>query len=223
MKNCHHLEESTILRYASGDLDHAFSVVVASHVAMCDQCREAVRIAEEIGGHVLDEIESAEMYAGAFERLMDKLCDAPKGEQDAARMIKQKPRDLDSVVPMPLRRFIGSSLDDVAWKRVAPGVLKHDILAADETSSPLYMLKIAAGKTVPEHGHGGAEMTLILSGAYRDDLGRFAAGDIADLDENLEHQPKVEPDAPCICLVATEGPTLFKGFFSRLLQPLVGI
>ncbi len=85
------------------------------------------------------------------------------------------------------------------------------------------MLHIAPGKALPEHGHGGTEMTLVLSGAYRDELGRFGPGDVADLDEHVEHQPKVEQDAPCICLVATETPTRFKGIFSRILQPLVGI
>ncbi len=66
-------------------------------------------------------------------------------------------------------------------------------------------------------------MTLVLSGAYRDAMGRFGCGDIADLDEHIEHQPRVEPGEPCICIVATEAPTRFKGFFSRLLQPLVRI
>lgn len=65
-------------------------------------------------------------------------------------------------------------------------------------------------------------MTLVLSGAYRDAMGRFGCGDIADLDEHIEHQPRVEPGEPCICIVATEAPTRFKGFFSRLLQPWCG-
>jgi len=64
---------------------------------------------------------------------------------------------------------------------------------------------------------------LILSGSYTDVFGTFRRGDIADLDEHVEHQPIVDGDLPCICLVATEAPTRFKGFFSRLLQPLTGI
>ena len=38
----------------------------------------------------------------------------------------------------------------------------------------------------------GQEMTLILRGAYRDQIGRFAPGDVADLDEGIEHQPVIE-------------------------------
>ena len=216
----HHLDDATLLRYASGDLDEAFSVVVAAHLAMCDTCRHAARTAEELGGQLLAQGETAQLQAGSFERLMQKLDDtnATALEPQATRIIEQQ-----GDVPAPLRRFIGPHLDAIRWKTIAPGVRKHTISPPSQTGSSLYMLHIAPGMAVPEHGHGGGEMTLVLSGTYRDALGRFGPGDIADLDEHVEHQPKVEPGAPCICLVATEAPTRFKGFFSRLLQPLAGI
>lgn len=218
MRVHHHLDEATLLRYASGDLDEAFSVIVASHLAMCDTCREAVRVAERVGGHLLEESETSALTAGAFERLMARIDVA--GTPISA---PERPRAPGGNVPVPLQRFVGRSLDDVSWKTIAPGVQQHSITLAEGQASSLYLLNIAPGKAVPEHGHGGAEMTLVLSGAYRDALGRFGPGDVADLDEHIEHQPKVEEGEPCICLVATEAPTKFKGFFSRLLQPLVGI
>ena len=218
MSVSHHLDDATLLRYASGDLDEAFAVVVASHIAMCGRCRQAVRMAEEIGGHLLERNEPAELSVGAVDRVMRML----DGAGETIRRTEPLPAG-DSDVPLPLRRFIGPALEEVGWRFVAPGVRKHTIRLPSENASSLYMLKIAAGTAVPEHGHGGEEMTLILSGAYRDELGRFGPGDVADLDEHVEHQPQVEPGAPCICLVATEAPTRFKGFFSRLLQPLVGI
>ncbi|WP_319773501.1 ChrR family anti-sigma-E factor [Breoghania sp.] len=212
----HHIDESTLLRYASGDLDEAFSVIVAAHLAMCEDCRKALRLANDIGGSLLDREEPAPLADNALERIMS-------GIDTAGARIEQRTadRDADADVPVPLRRFIGNRLDEISWKRVAPGVRRH-MIEIDAPSS-LYLLHIGPGKAVPEHGHGGAEMTLILSGAYRDQLGRFGPGDIADLDEHIEHQPRVEPGAPCICVVATEEPTRFKGVFSRLLQPIVGI
>ncbi|WP_118133014.1 ChrR family anti-sigma-E factor [Oceanicella sp. SM1341] len=213
MNVLHHLDDATILRYASGDLDEAFAVVVASHLAMCPACRRAVRLAEELGGSLLEDTEETALAPRALEQVLARL-DTPA---PAPRLAEAEPGD----VPQPLRRYIGPRLDDVPWKTVAPGIRRHRIRTG--SASPLYMLHIGPGKAVPEHGHGGAEMTLILSGAYSDALGRFGPGDIADLDEHVEHQPRVEPGAPCICLVATERPTRFKGLVSRLLQPLVGI
>ena len=220
----HHLDDATMLRYASGDLDEAFCVVAASHIAMCAECRRAARMAEEVGGHLLEEADGSDLAIGAFDRMMQRLdsgTDEPQSALASQRVAADDPTN--SVIPAPLRRFVGSSLDDISWRFVAPGVRKHTIALSSQSKSALYMLHIAPGKAVPEHGHGGEEMTLILSGAYNDALGRFGRGDIADLDEDIEHQPQVEPGAPCICLVATEAPTRFKDFISRLFQPLVGI
>ena len=187
---------------------------------MCETCRKAVRAAEEIGGHLLDGIEPAAVSDAAVDRVM-KAIELP--QRPAAAAGAEPARGRGATCRCRLRRHIGPSLSAVRWKTVAPGIRTHRIALASRPKSSLYMLCIAPGKAVPEHGHGGCEMTLILSGAYRDELGRFGPGDIADLDEHIEHQPVVEGDEPCICLVTTEAPTRFKGMISRLLQPLIGI
>ena len=63
-------------------------------------------------------------------------------------------------------------------------------------------MRFAPGKRIPDHGHHGSEMTLILAGAYIDEFGRFARGDIADLGDDVEHSPHVEGEEDYICLVA---------------------
>jgi putative transcriptional regulator len=217
----HHLDDATVLRYASGDLDEAFAVVIASHLALCVTCRQAVRVAEEVGGHLLEAEATDDLSSDFFERTMARI----DGAHDAVRTPAAHGFSAagDVTVPAPLLRFVTSSLDAIQWKSVAPGVKRHVIDLGPTATSSLYMLNIAPGKAVPEHGHGGSEVTLILQGAYRDILGRFGRGDIADLDEHVEHQPIVEAGEACICLVATEAPTRFKGVISRLMQPLIGI
>lgn len=216
MTPSHHLDDSTLLSYAGGTLDGAFALVAASHLATCAHCRSSLRLAEEIGGHILDAAAPEALSDEALGQVMRKLPDVDPWQAPTAAHAAGD-------VPLPLRRHIGAHLNAVPWKTVAPGIRRHRIDLPGSNASSLYMLYIAGGKAVPEHGHGGAEITLILSGAYRDALGRFGPGDVADLDEHVEHQPRAEPGAPCICLAATEMPTRFKGFFSRLLQPLVGI
>lgn len=126
-------------------------------------------------------------------------------------------------MPPPLARHIGPSLDGIAWRNIAPGVRKHDITLGGECPSSLYLLQIGPGRAMPEHGHGGDEMTLVLAGAYKDELGLFGVGDIADLDEHVEHQPVVASNEPCVCLVATQAPTRFRSLLMRLLQPVFGV
>ena len=56
----------------------------------------------------------------------------------------------------------------------------------------------------------------MLTGAYRDQLGVFAAGDFAAAEGAFNHQPMVEGDEACICLFATEGRLKAQGFLGRL-------
>ena len=44
---------------------------------------------------------------------------------------------------------------------------------------------IPAGTAVPDHGHRGTELTLVLQGAFRDETDRFGPGDVEIADEAL--------------------------------------
>lgn len=214
----HHLDDATLVSYAGGSLDEAFTTIVAAHLASCDVCRARVRMLERAGGSLLEDEPAVPLNANSFDRLMSRV-NAGEGESIRSRAVSTS----DDVLPLPLARLVGGGVDRIAWKTVAPGIATSRLPMSDGANSSLILMRIAPGKKVPEHGHGGMEMTLVLQGSYRDVLGRFGPGDVADLDQDVEHQPIVDSDVPCICVVATESPTRFKGFFSRLLQPLVGI
>ncbi|MGL4440739.1 MAG: cupin domain-containing protein, partial [Bosea sp. (in: a-proteobacteria)] len=129
-----------------------------------------------------------------------------------------------AAVPGPLARLLPvANLNELPWKKKAPGVAVYDVKLSPSAKGQVKLLRIGQGRSVPEHGHGGEEVTLILSGAYSDHMGRFGRGDVADLDEDIEHKPVAEGGEDCICLVAIERPTRFKSIAARLMQPLVGI
>lgn len=219
MKIVHHPDSATLVSHAAGSLDEAFATVVATHLASCAECRSQLREIEEIGGTLLESIETVALNATALKGAMSKLDET--GEQHFEKTAQ--PEQNEPSLPRPLARLATGGLDDITWKTVAPGVAIHRLPTSDAARGSLMLLKIAPGKKIPEHGHGGTEITMVLTGAYRDALGRFGPGDVADLDEHVEHQPVVDSSEPCICLVATEAPTRFKSFLGRLFQPLVGI
>ncbi len=101
---------------------------------------------------------------------------------------------------------------------IGPGI--HYVRADRVDDGHLMLLRTAPGRSVPMHTHGGSELTLILRGAYRDAIGHFAPGDVADLDSDVEHQPVTVPGVPCICVTATDAPLRFSGWMARMLQPL---
>jgi putative transcriptional regulator len=123
-----------------------------------------------------------------------------------------------------LSNLLGNqSLDSLKWKAKAPGIATYEIPLSSKGNTHLQLLRIGKGRKMPEHGHGGEELTVMLRGSYSDHTGRYMVGDVADLDEDIEHQPIVDSDEDCICLVATEAPTRFKSVWARLAQPFIGI
>ncbi len=213
----HHLDEATILAFAAGTLPEAHRVVAATHAAYCAHCRGAVRAAEMLGGSLLLDEPSSAVSATCRAATLASL--------DALPATVEKPvRPAKNEVPAVLCNLLGNTpLAELPWKKKAPGVAICAIPLSDGAKTRLQLLRIGPGRAMPEHGHGGEEITVVLRGSYKDHTGRYATGDVADLDESIEHQPVVDSDVDCICLVATEAPTRFKSFWARLAQPFVGI
>ena len=214
-----HLDEATVMAYASGSLSKCLSVVAAGHVAMCDHCRANVRKAESMGAALLEISEPEQLSSGAVSALFERI-DGSDWVQPQSR--RRSVIEFDSSSSAPVSRVLDCELDEIRWKMAGPGVGIH-VIEKNPDGSSLYLLKVRPGHKLPDHGHAGQEMTLILRGAYRDQFGHFATGDVADLDEGVEHQPVIEEGEDCICLIATEAPAQFKGIVPRLLQPIVGI
>lgn len=220
----HHPDEATLMSYAAGALSEALSVVVASHLELCPHCRGRVKELEALGAAMLDDVAPAEMSdtsLAAFWQKLDTLDDKLLriDSEGTAETMAGTAHGLSG----PLAALLGRPLTEVPWKRLAPGIRYHRLPLTDPSRGDLRLLKIAPGRKMPEHGHGGSEMTLVLSGSYHDRFGRFGPGDVADLDAEVEHQPIIDAEHHCICLVASERPARFKGLLSRLLQPLVGM
>lgn len=214
----HHPDDATLLAYAAGSLGEAASLVVASHLAWCPDCRTTVHCAERLGGTLIDGMQTEPVSAGMLDRCLSALDDAPAAQTPETRTIAGDP-----ALPAPLARRLGCPISQVRWKRVAPGIQLHDLPLSPACRGRLSLMRVATGRGVPEHGHSGSEITLVLSGSYTDRFGRFQPGDIADLDPDAEHDLRVDSAQPCICLVAADSPVRFKGIIARLLQPFIGI
>jgi putative transcriptional regulator len=212
----HHPDIATLMAFSAGTLDGPYATVIATHLAMSEGGRETLRHMDSIGGALLAGEAEATLSTGALDRLLGAL-----GED----RIEVTPHDArgDNDLPLPLQHYLPKGLGAVRWKWTGPGVATADLAWGDDGKSRLMLLRVAGGRRVPEHGHGGHELTLILSGAYRDRFGVFAKGDIADHDEDVEHQPIAEPGEDCICLVAVDARLTFRGRLMRALQPLFGI
>lgn len=211
MTIAHHPDPATLMSFAAGNLAEPLAAVVASHAEMCAACRKDVRRLEMLGAAMLEQVEPVSARA-------PDLTDPQAPSHPFANSVRS-----DGVLPAAIARLVGGGLDKVNWSAVAPGVQGYRLPVSHPGEGLLMLLKIGAGKGIPEHGHGGAELTLVLTGSYSDATGRYGRGDVADLDEDIEHQPVVDPGSECICLIASETKAKFKGMLPRLLQPILGV
>lgn len=207
----HHLTDQLLMGYAAGTLPEAFSLLVATHISMCDDCRTRSDAYDAVGGAVL-EADSAAMSEASLAACMARL-----GTPDQP----SRPAPRKGLFPAPLANYVGGDLDAVRWKPLGMGV-RQAILPTSKGASAR-LLYIPAGQSVPDHGHRGMELTLVLQGAFSDATARFAAGDVEIADESDEHTPVAEAGVDCICLAATDAPLRFMGLIPRLLQPIFRI
>ena len=213
----HHPGDELLLDYASGSLGEAWSLAVATHLALCPACRKTVAAFEAVGGDLLDDTAatpvSGSLLDDVFARLDDPIAvTAPKSELRAGAA---------PVLPQPLRDYVGGDIDSLKWQRLGLGASQLLIDVPGGVTARL--LRIPAGRPVPEHSHGGLELTLVLAGAFSDATGVYGRGDLQEADENIEHRPHAAPDEDCICLAITDAPLRFKSFAARMVQPLLGI
>lgn len=213
----HHLSDKILMAYSSGTLPEAFGLAVATHIEMCDECRARLHAFEAVGGAVLEETPApAQMRASALADTLAKIKALPPVEKMA------KPKKLgDAVVPEALARYIGGGVEAIEWRSVGGGV-RQAILPTSRAATAR-LLYIPAGAAVPDHGHNGLEMTLVLQGAFSDGSARFGRGDIEIADDDVEHQPVAEMGADCICLAVTDAPLKFRDLLPRLAQPFLKI
>jgi len=206
----HHVPDPILMAYASGRLPRPFGVVVAAHVSMCDECRSRLGAHDAAGGAVLELGEAVALSERALEAVMSRLDDPFE---------PARPARPSGIYPSPLVEEMKAL--PPRWKRLGGGAHQDIILKGPQGS--LRLLHIPAGKPVPEHGHGGLEMTLILQGSFSDRFGRFSRGDLEVADEDVEHQPWADEGEDCICLAATSAPLRFSAWLPRLLQPIFRI
>ncbi|WP_243645101.1 ChrR family anti-sigma-E factor [Rhodovulum euryhalinum] len=215
----HHLTDDLLMAYAAGNLPEAFSLVVATHVSLCDECRARLMEYEAVGGAVLDDAPECAMAEDSFAATMRLIDGMPADERiETSAMVRH---DGNAVFPQPLRDYVGGDAEAVRWKSLG-GRIRQAVLPTSKEAS-VRLLYIPAGMAMPDHGHKGMELTMVLQGAFEDDEGLYARGDVEVANEEMEHTPVAAPGPDCICLVATDAPLKFSGLLPRIAQPFIGI
>jgi len=168
-----------------------------------------------VGGALLAEAVGTPFQPDALTRAFARI---EAMEREFVRRPAEIERDDDRHLPQAVRDFARGD-----WQWIGPGIHRRMLALPDDSAARVFLLKARPGTKMPDHTHTGVEFTLVLSGAFAHDLGRFGPGDFEEADESVEHQPIVEAGEVCICLVAMDGTLKLNGMIGRLLQPFVGV
>lgn len=219
----HHPSLELLLDYAAGSTGEAAGLALATHLALCPECREVVAQLESVGGALLEAIEPAALPPDSLDNLLARLGEPVqvpdrRSPADAATL-----GPVPGAVPQPLRGYIGQDLESIRWKRVMRGVEQAEVAVDRGRTGNIRarLLRIAPGVRVPRHTHAGTEMTLVLAGGFSDGDRQYRRGDFSFCDGTTDHSPVADDDGECLCLTVTDAPLRLTGPLMRLLNPLI--
>lgn len=214
----HQVSDELLLDYASGNLSEGWSLAIATHLALCPQARRRLDAIEGAAGALFDKMNGAGSVTDSdWERMKARL------HGETPQTVSRHPIVAsEGIIPEPLRSYVGGDTSSLKWKALGRGAYQIRIDTGDPQTQ-VRLLRIPAGKPVPEHTHDGRELTLVLAGSFHDGEDLFARGDLEEADGSLLHTPTATEGEDCICLAVTEAPLKFSSWIVRMIQPILKI
>ena len=214
----HHPSDALLIGYAAGTTGESEALALSLHLTFCAACRDRVRAAEAMGGYLLEQSEAAPLLDRALQEVLARLDD---DTEDTETLLPAVAPATLPALPAPIAGYAAEALRTTGWRWVAPGI--QQLALATRGTARARLIRFKPGTVLPDHSHSGQELTVVLSGSYSDTQGRFACGDMAELDGSVDHRPQVDSDEDCVALIVTDSPLRFRGLIARLAQIWTGI
>lgn len=219
----YHPSDDWLVAYASGAVDEQTSVLIATHLTYCPECREEIARHEEIGGALLDVLGAGDAGDAPDEAPNITASDSNMVSHDEDAPLPKG--SLADIAPTPLLKYVydltgKTDLEQLTWTFYGVGIDRAVLV--DGPEGPLVrLLKARPGAKFPHHRHLSEELTVVIQGAYKDNTGRYDVGDVQCVPMEVAHQPIVEEGDVCIALVVSERPTVPTKFLARVAQRLL--
>jgi len=224
MTTHYHPGEDILWDYYRGALTPGLALVVRTHMELCGECRDDLRLFDHVGAALMTEVDDVAMSDTALDLAL-------------ARIERPIERTDDSDAPAPARTVktpaflegfeLPQSLKDVVIKGrywAAPGVWMAPVEVADAPKGArTYLMHVPAGMVMPQHTHRGIETTVVLKGSFSDHNGDYHVGDMAICTPEDSHCPAISADEDCLCLIWQDAAIIPQTWLGRLLQPFARI
>jgi putative transcriptional regulator len=178
----HHPQGETLMSWAAGTLDPAFSMVLDCHLQFCESCRASLRIMDDIGGLMLEGMTVGDDEA-FFKRSMDRLAREVAQTRDLPQHGAAPDPGDDIAFPAPLARATGLRRDSIPWKDIGDGILKFDFPKFAGAAAAPGFVHLKPGAVFRSQKHGG-QLAIVLWGAYEYNGVLYERGDLHDIGQD---------------------------------------
>jgi putative transcriptional regulator len=213
----HHPGDDLLAAYAAGDMAEAPALLIATHLALCPACRRQVADYEALGGELMAALPGEPPAPDSLARTLARL-DAQDADEAAPVGRHGSSAAKAQLLPRPLRDYMAEAKDR-SWRSIIPGLRT---LSLKTKGAKTWLMELAPGRPIPDHGHRGQEMVLVLSGGYHDGVNGYGPGDVQISGPETIHRPVADKDGPCLCLVVAEGGIRPQNLLARLYSSLFG-
>ncbi|MCG7561647.1 ChrR family anti-sigma-E factor [Pseudoalteromonas sp. McH1-42] len=208
----YHPSEQILQSYVQGELCASLSVAVSMHIDMCPQCQ---RLAHQF------ETSCAHSFIGEeFEPQSEDNWDDLIAQITEDTLVDERPSPAPLEIEVKGEQFVlPSSLHNVGlsgWLKL--GKLSRSRLNLGDGKLHASLLHIEKGGSVPQHTHKGFELTLLLSGEFKDEMDSYVPGDFIMLDGEHEHSPVATES--CLCFTLADDALHFSQGLSQLFNPI---
>lgn len=219
----HHPSQECLLSYANGCMGEAESLLLATHLAFCPDCRKLTRIGECVGSTLMQDTPAVSVSTAC----RDKLFAALDTADCTANPTPARTASSECFIPEPLRGYLGgmgckTSVQQLAWETISPGHREFKLSLTSccaRRGADARMIALAAQTplTLPAAAHRRA--LLVLCGQLEIEGTSYHAGDILCAtrpDNPLQGMTGAES---CITLlVTTQLSKSWLGKFLRLIK-----
>lgn len=216
----HHPDDDQLLSLAAGTLPIGPRLVLQTHLELCPACRARTAALRAIGGALLEEETAAPLRPDALARTLQRIdrAEAAPPSPTVQRVSAPPPLPEGAVWPRALAHCTATR-----WRWIGPQMRWSRVSVPGAPEANVFLLRIGAGRYLPQHTHRGTELTQVIYGRFHDGRALFGPGDFDTTDEAVHHQPVVQDGSECICVASVEGRLRFDGFIARGLAALAGM
>ncbi len=219
----YHPDDEILAAVAAGSADAGLSLAVETHAALCPTCAQALKQYAVIAGALFEAVPGEPVSDGCLDAVFAAIDASAPAAGVASEIAISLDPDLDKL-PQPIRAIARDAAKHSGWRSHLPGIRTLDLADRDRAGDidrETRLIRLEPGCGSPRHTHKGMEYTLVLTGAFSDDHGRYGVGDFVAASPDVVHRPIAEEGEACISLAVTTAPLQFTGALG-LLQRVMG-